>query len=170
LRRLFIFEKLQEGKAVNDYELLSSIRAEIHAEHTLISHRISWYIITQSFLMTAYAIAGGSNQWQQYFQFAMPVIGILLSELARWAIWAGSEVQNDLLNIESDLIIEMEEAAKLGKNTIQEMRTIDYYKRTTVYGRPTADWTDARAKKLPRMIPLLFIVAWIGALFCSFLR
>ena len=42
----------------NDFYVLETMRAEIQAEHTLISHRMGWYVTAQSFLMGAYAIAG----------------------------------------------------------------------------------------------------------------
>jgi hypothetical protein len=82
---------------VTEETVLEAYHREIQAEHALISHRMSWYAASQSFLFTAFAIAGGANDWKWFFMLGMPALGIALSELARRSIWAAISVQTDLI-------------------------------------------------------------------------
>lgn len=92
---------------MTDYELLQTMRSEIQAEHTLLSHRMSWYATSQSFLMSAYAIAWGidhARAWDSFFRHGMPAVGILLSICAWLGIFAAVRVQAHVINSQTDLL------------------------------------------------------------------
>src|SRR2546423_12416334 len=59
------------------------IREEIRAEHSLIANRLSWYVTSQSFLVTAFAISRGAGfTWFHFFStLLLPIIGIVSSAL-----------------------------------------------------------------------------------------
>ncbi|HEY6346024.1 MAG TPA: hypothetical protein VIY49_31435 [Bryobacteraceae bacterium] len=57
----------------------AEIHEEIHREHRLLSNRMSWYLMSQAFLVGAFAVAGDNNYrlwWMSYF---IPVIGIVIT-------------------------------------------------------------------------------------------
>jgi len=57
------------------------IREEIRAEHVLISNRLTWYVTSQSFLVSAFAISCGSGfTWFKWFPAVLlPMIGLTAS-------------------------------------------------------------------------------------------
>src|SRR2546423_15555296 len=59
------------------------IREEIRAEHSLIANRLSWYVTSQSFLVTAFAISRGNGfVWFHWFStLLLPIIGFFSSAL-----------------------------------------------------------------------------------------
>jgi hypothetical protein len=59
------------------------IREEIRAEHSLIANRLTWYVTSQSFLVTAFAISRGSGfTWFQWFSTVLlPILGSVSSAL-----------------------------------------------------------------------------------------
>src|SRR5437588_7070215 len=65
-----------------DFEY-EQIRNEIRAEHSLIANRLSWYVTSQSFLVTAFAISRGAGfTWFHWFStLLLPIIGIVSSAL-----------------------------------------------------------------------------------------
>ena len=46
---------------MNAEESFKLIRTEIRTEYDLISNRMSWYVTSQSFLVTAFALSGGDH-------------------------------------------------------------------------------------------------------------
>src|SRR5437870_13920101 len=60
-----------------------NIRDEIRAEHTLIANRLTWYVTSQSFLVTAFAISRASGfTWFHWFStLLLPFVGFVSSAL-----------------------------------------------------------------------------------------
>src|SRR5438094_4527619 len=63
--------------------IYQNLREEIRAEHTLIANRLSWYVTSQSFLVTAFAISRGAGfTWFHWFStLLLPIIGFVSSAL-----------------------------------------------------------------------------------------
>ena len=153
---------------MTEESILDSFNREVQAEHALISHRMSWYAGSQSFLFTAFAIAGGTNDWKWFFLLGMPALGITLSELARRSIWAAISVQSDLLAAQKSLIEKMETDRK---DKEEELRILREYKKTTCCGRPSKYKYHDRAMWAPKIIPLVFMVTWLlGLLYAIFAK
>ena len=59
------------------------IRDETRAEHTLIANRLTWYVTSQSFLVSAFAISRGSGfTWHPWFStLLLPLIAFITSVL-----------------------------------------------------------------------------------------
>jgi hypothetical protein len=129
---------------------------------------MSWYAASQSFLFTAFAIAGGENDLKWFFVLGMPALGIALSELARRSIWAAISVQTDLIAAQKVLIEKME----VDRNDKpEELRVFREYMKTTCCGRPTKYKHHDRAMWPPKVIPLVFMITWaVGVLYALIAR
>src|SRR2546430_16780936 len=65
-----------------DFEY-EKIREEIRSEHALIANRLTWYVTSQSFRVTAFAISRGAGfTWFHWFStLLLPIIGFVSSAL-----------------------------------------------------------------------------------------
>lgn len=71
-----------EEPPLSRFDTFKFLREEIRFQHTLINYRISWYVSSQAFLLSACAISMGSaerNQLQWFSRLALPVLGMVLS-------------------------------------------------------------------------------------------
>lgn len=59
------------------------IRDEIRAEHSLIANRLTWYVTSQSFLVSAFAISRGNGfNWHHWFStLLLPLVALITSLL-----------------------------------------------------------------------------------------
>lgn len=64
-------------------KVLDFCRWEVQHEFNLLNHRISWYILSQSFLITAFAVSVGYkvNGGNWLMQWILPILGLLTSIL-----------------------------------------------------------------------------------------
>lgn len=64
-------------------KVLNFYRWEVQHEFNLLNHRISWYILAQSFLITAFAVSVGYkvNDGNWLIQWILPILGISTSFL-----------------------------------------------------------------------------------------
>ena len=144
--------------------MLDTIRNEIQAEHTLISHRMTWLVTSQSFLMTAFAIAGGpGNRLFPFVYDSIPIVGIMLSTLAFFAIVAAIWVQGDLIATQAKTLARTRQRLV---NDPDALARLDDYVRTTASGRKTGNTFHWLAIIPPLLVPVIFVVVWIAA--CRF--
>ncbi|MGL4421415.1 MAG: hypothetical protein ACRCZF_12165 [Gemmataceae bacterium] len=146
---------------ISDKDVLDAIGNEIQAEHTLISHRLAWYIASVSFLMGAYAIAlGKGHTWPAFFALAVPVLGLVLSALACFGLWAAVWVQWDLLQLKAKVIQDVQ--TRLTRNGCKEdLARFDAYARTFCGNRPSGHLTHWIAMLAPLLLPVVFLVTWL---------
>lgn len=66
---------------IHSLTVLNFYRWEVQHEFSLLNHRISWYIFSQSFLITAFAVAVGYkvNDSNWLTQLILPILGLLTS-------------------------------------------------------------------------------------------
>ncbi|HEY0074401.1 MAG TPA: hypothetical protein VGB77_09885 [Abditibacteriaceae bacterium] len=88
-----------------NFEQVKFIREEVRFQHDLLNNRVSWYVASQSFLVTAFAISASSVKPFSEIcilpYFAIPSLGILLSSFIIPAINAAIQrigLQNGLLS------------------------------------------------------------------------
>ena len=64
-------------------KILNFYRWEVQHEFNLLNHRISWYILSQSFLITAFSVSVGYkvNDGNWLIQWVLPILGISTSLL-----------------------------------------------------------------------------------------
>jgi hypothetical protein len=129
---------------MNQLDLLKLIHSEIHYEHGLISNRMSWYVTSQAFLMTAFMAGGGDgHSYQSWSKWFIPIIGILISALIWFAIVAALSAMKRLRKQEFELL----QRKALANLPYRKMPKIIHFTGMT----PAA------------VIPIIFMVAWIVA-------
>lgn len=159
---------LIRGLGVTYDDVLKTIRDEIQAEHTLISHRLTWFVGFQSVLFTAYAIAWGKDhQFVAFFQFAMPALGVLFSGLAAVGAQAAFEVQDDLLDEQGKLVSVMVAAAITDKP--DEVPVLEAYRRTICCGRKSEFLTHRSVQRAIKAMPIAVFLTWVIGFLASFI-
>jgi len=120
------------------------IRDEIRAEHSLIANRLTWYVTSQSFLVTAFTISrGNSFTWHPWFSTTLlPLIAFLSSVFvfpsivgARNTIKLWHLKQKEFLRRHADF----QEAFQLER----------------------ASWIESQGLLFPLMMPLIFAAFWL---------
>lgn len=152
---------------MTEENVLDAFGQEIQAEHTLISHRMSWYATSQSFLFSAFAIVGGNgNAWTGFLLFGLPVLGLILSVLARRGIGAAITVQNDLIGEQENLVKKLESD---WKEQPEKLAILALRAKMTCYGRRSRYELHYSAMKTTKAIPVVFMLAWVIAPICGVL-
>ncbi len=150
---------------MDEYELLQTMRAEIQAEHTLLSNRMAWYATSQSFLMTTYAIAWGQDHniaWNTFFRHGIPPLGIALSICASLGIFAAVQVQAQIIKSQTKLLTIMAERFAVAKDAGAQEK-LEYYSGTTCAGRPSKTSSHWKAMIPQCLVPVIFLVTWVVA-------
>ena len=171
--------------ALTDYNVLETIRNEIQAEHSLVSHRMTWYVTSQAFLMTAYAVSFGQGQTGRgFFQFSIPLLGLLLSILAFFAVYSAVRVQRGVIKLQTKMLLGMIKELNLlagkpdtvsdeeidfapSKEDTPAMKRLKIYARTTCLARDTKSRYHRLAMFMPPSIPVIFFINWVVALYFS---
>lgn len=84
-----------EDADLNNYKLL---REEIRFEHGQIAQRMNWFVVSQTFLMTPYAISRGGTraaQLELFWGTLLPVTGVVMATLIFVAILAAVDRVRD---------------------------------------------------------------------------
>jgi hypothetical protein len=142
--------------------------ALLRTELDLITARVTWLVISQSFLFSAFAIAAG-NKETAFLQYVLllltPILGILISYLADAAVCAAHQVATDLNEFRLRLSgFEVDERG-IPREADEERRPdadahLNYYLRNH-----RVNQTDGKGALPSKMIPRIFIGTWI-ILFC----
>ena len=115
---------------------------EIFREHQLISNRLTWYVTSQSFLMTVYAIVlGKDNQGAFMARWLIPSLGLLISVSILFSIYAALRAMADT------------------KDRITPLAQEPEFKDLPVCGEKP--WVHFLGMLPPRVIPVLFLVTWL---------
>jgi len=129
---------------MNAEEKFTLIRTEIRTEYDFISNRMSWYVTSQSFLVTAFTISGGDRHHYMWFlRSLIPVLGLLLSLIFWGSILAASAAIEELRRAQARLL----ETTTLADSPLN-MR---------------AAWVHRWGMVPPLLIPVLFVLFWIVA-------
>jgi hypothetical protein len=90
----------QESPPVN-LERLRFYREEIKHEFNLLSNRVSSYVTSQSFLVTAFALSmGNSNpRWGSLFRLIFPLVLSLLGIVVSIQAWPGIKGACDIISL-----------------------------------------------------------------------
>lgn len=143
------------------YNVLEAIRNEIHAEHTLISHRITWCVTSQAFLLAAFAVClSNGHMGFPFFRHALPWLGGLLAILAWIAIASAIRAQWHMIILQKKIL--------QAKGVPEELKNLDLcgsnplhdYTRITCSGREDRHRTHWSAMLPPFFIPIVFAWLW----------
>jgi len=149
-------------------QALRIIQESIQAEHTLIASRVSWYVTSQAFLLTAYAMSWNANfGWPVFFHVALPIAALVLSAVILASIYAATWAQDVYIREQVVLVRRIKEKFEL---TNAEALALQAYERTMVVNR-TNDRGEIVGSRIhglvrvaPFVLPLGFSLLWLIAL------
>jgi hypothetical protein len=120
------------------------IRNEIRAEHSLIANRLTWYVTSQSFLVTAFAISRGAGfTWHSWFSTTLLPLVAFASSLLVFPSVVGA------------------------RNTIRlwHGKQKDFFARhpefQAAFDLQRASWIESQGLLFPIVIPLIFAAFWV---------
>lgn len=149
-------------------DILKALREDIQAEHTLIAGRVTWYVTSQAFLLTAYATSWNPGfGWQNFFHCVLPLAAIALSAVIFASIYAATWAQDVYLREQQALVRRLKTEVKL---TPAESLALQVYERTMVAnradaaGRIVGGRIHALVRITPLVLPLGFALLWLYAL------
>jgi hypothetical protein len=126
-----------------DFEY-EQIRNEIRAEHSLIANRLTWYVTSQSFLVTAFAISRGAGfSWHPWFSTTLLPLVALASSLLIFPSVVGA------------------------RNTIRlwHEKQRGFFARhpefEAAFHLQRASWIESQGLLFPIVIPLIFAAFWV---------
>jgi len=156
-----------EATSLNLADALKSLREDIQAEDTLIASRMTWYVTSQAFLLTAYATSWNAGfTWQYFFHQMLPLAAIALSAVILMSVYAATWAQEVYLREQVRLVARMKAGMALAPS---EALALEVYERTMIANR-----TDARGRVLgnrvhalvrwtPFVLPVGFSLVWLYA-------
>ena len=148
-------------------EALLSLREHIQAENKLIASRVTWYVTSQAFLLTAYATSWNAGfSWQAFFHQILPLAAIALSALILASIYAATWAQDVYLREQARLVVRIREQLDL---SVAESLALEAYERTMVAnrmdaaGRSIGNRIHALVRVTPIVLPIGFALLWLYA-------
>lgn len=150
---------------------LQSLREDIQAENTLIASRVTWYVTSQAFLLTAYAMSWNAGfQWPGFFHRLVPMAAIVLSIVILASIYAATWAQDVYLREQTMIVSRIRAQVTLDP---AEQLALEVYERTMVgnrtnaAGRVVGGRIHALVRITPLLLPVGFSILWLYAFFCA---
>lgn len=157
-----------ETRSLTLADTLKALREDIQAEHTLIASRVTWYVTSQAFLLTAYATSWNANfGWQSFFHLVLPLAAIALSFVILASIYAATWAQDVYLREQERLTQRLK--AEVVLSAVEAM-ALETYMRTMVANRTNANGRvigrriHALVRVTPLVLPVGFSALWLYAL------
>lgn len=162
------FIPTMETKSLALADILRALREDIQAENTLIASRVTWYVTSQSFLLTAYATSWSTGfLWQSFFHHVMPIAAIVLSVVILASIYAATWAQDVYLREQEALVSRINAEFQLSD---AEKMALQVYERTMVVnrangaGKIVGGRIHALVRITPLVLPVGFSALWLYAL------
>ena len=96
---------MSPSESLNPASALRALREDIQAENTLIASRVTWYVTSQAFLLTAYATSWNTGfVWPEFFHRLLPIAAIVLSIVILGSIYAATWAQDVYLREQATLV------------------------------------------------------------------
>ena len=138
----------QPASKLTRKETLEILQREIQYTQTMIGSRMTWYVTSQSFLVTAFAISGGSgHNFQWLAKGIIPGLGIVLSLIIFLSISAAVPV---LVRLRARALELMDS---------QELRDLPF-----MGFQPNSATPSLRSRMAPQVVPIMFVIVWLSAL------
>lgn len=148
-------------------DALMAVSRDIQSEHTLIASRVTWYVTSQAFLLTAYATSWNAGfAWPGFFHRLLPIAAIVLSALIFASVYAATWAQDAFLREQRMLVARLESDPSL---TEAERVALQAYQRTMVgnrrsrAGRPIGARIHELVRVPPLVLPIAFSLLWLYA-------
>ena len=130
-------------------ELYELVDQEVHREHSLISHRMTWYVTSQSFLMAAFAVSSSQNHSFKWLStLFLPILGILTSLITLGSLIAA--------------LVAMSEFKEQKKHILDislQLQRITPFKDRFLLGKRR--WIHVLGMTPPVLIPMIFLFSWM---------
>src|SRR5512135_3667773 len=98
-------EVMSAARSLTPADALRAISDDIQAENTLIASRVTWYVMSQAFLLTAYAMSWNAGfTWPGFFHRILPIAAIALSIVILASIYAATWAQDVYLREQAALV------------------------------------------------------------------
>jgi len=156
-----------EATALTLANALRSLREDIQAEDTLIASRMTWYVTSQAFLLTAYATSWNAGfTWQHFFHQVLPLAAIALSAAILVSVYAATWAQDVYLREQVALVAHIKAGSELSTT---EALALEVYERTMVAnrtnskGRVLGNRVHALVRSTPIILPIGFSLLWLYA-------
>lgn len=152
-------------------EALRSLSDDIRAEDALIAGRVTWYVTSQAFLLTAHTTSWTYGfLWRSFFHLVLPLASVALSVLIFSSITAATWAQEVYLREQMRLVSEIRARLEL---SLPEALALDAYARTLVANRrsaagwPVGSRIHAVVRITPIALPVGFALLWLYAFVCA---
>lgn len=147
---------------------LASLREDIQAEDTLIASRVTWYVTSQAFFLTAYATSWNAGfGWPSFFHHILPIAALLISIVLLASIFAATWAQDVYLREQMAAVAQIKEKWNLEPT---DQLALAIYERTMVANRQTAQGrtvggqVHALVRIAPLLLPIGFCALWLYTL------
>jgi len=148
-------------------DALKSLREDIQAENTLIASRVTWYVTSQAFLLTAYATSWNAGfMWQYFFHQVLPLAAIALSAMILASIYAATWAQDVYLREQANLVSQIKAGMELSAPEALALQVYEHMmvaNRTNAAGRIVGSRIHALVRITPIILPLGFSLLWLYA-------
>jgi hypothetical protein len=158
-----------DTKSLTVADALKSLREDIHSENTLIASRVTWYVTSQAFLLTAYATSWNANfVWPSFFHGVLPLAAIALSAVILASIYAATWAQDVYLREQASLVSRLKSEQTLSQTEALALASYErtmVANRTNAAGRVIGGRIHAMVRVTPLVLPVGFSVLWLYAYF-----
>jgi len=149
-------------KSLTNADALKALREDIQSENTLIASRMTWYVTSQAFLLTAYATSWNANfVWPSFFHDVLPLAAIVFSAVMLASIYAATWAQDVYVREQASLVARLKSEQTLSQT---EALALQAYERTMVTNRTNAAGRviGGRIHAIVRITPLVLPVGFSG--------
>jgi hypothetical protein len=156
-----------EANSLTLADALKSLREDIHAENVLIASRVTWYVTSQAFLLTAYATSWNAGfTWQYFFHQVLPLAAIALSVLILASISGATWAQDVYLREQAKLVSQIKASLELSAREALALQVYEHTmvaNRTNAAGRIVGGRIHTLVRITPIIIPIGFSLLWLYA-------
>jgi len=146
---------------------LKALREDIQAENTLIASRVTWYVTSQAFLLTAYATSWNAGfAWPGFFHHTLPIAAIVLSVVIFASIYAATWAQDVYLREQAQLVQRIKSEVTLDEEQATALQVYEYTmvaNRRDRAGRVVGGRIHALVRVTPLILPVAFSLLWLYA-------
>ena len=156
-----------DSRSLTLAEALAALRTDIAAEDALIAGRMTWYVTSQAFLLTAYATSwNASFVWPHFFHQFLPIAAVVLSAVILASTYAATWAQEVCLRTQVSLVAKIRADVPLSPS---ETLALEAYEQTMIpnrrsrHGRVMGTPVHWLVRVTPLVLPIGFTLLWAYA-------
>jgi tellurite resistance protein len=160
-----------DSQSLSIGDALKAIRDDIQAENTLIATRMTWYVTSQAFLLTAYATSWNADfAWPYFFHEVLPLAAVALSVVIQASIFAATWAQDVYIREQVKLVSIVKNQFQLSRGESEALRAYEHTmikNRTSRAGNRIGEKIHVLVRISPLVLPVGFAMLWLYAYFCA---